>query len=217
MLNWPAGGELLVPGLKAAVKKCAVLATGRRLAADTRKGTLAISIPALPPEEPITVIALDLDGAVKAQPGMFCVYPDLPNLFHAPFATLTDCAHTKKGWMEKFGDWHHAEVVHQLKAGSVIEWPFKALDKGLFNLHLEYDCLPEADDSELEVSVGDSVFAFPVFCTGNGHANRRRFRTENLGVVTIRKAGPAVLRIRVLDCGGENAMLIAGVTLEPIR
>ena len=109
------------------------------------------------------------------------------------------------------------EVVHGIQNGSSIEWRFNALGKGLFNALLEYECMPEGDESELELSVGKSCFAFPVFCTGNSHANRRRFRTENLGVVNIGKTGPDVLRIKALNCLGENAVSIASVTLDPLR
>jgi alpha-L-fucosidase len=217
VLNWPTSGKLIVPGIRAKIKNCTLLATGKKLPVSFAKGNLVINIPLLQPENPITVLALQIAGSLSAQAGMFCIYPDLPNRLHAPFAKLAGCTLKKLRWMEKFGDWHHAEVAHEIKNGSIVEWRFNALDKGLFNVLLEYDCMPDGDDSELELSVGESKFAFPVFCTGNRHANRRRFRTENLGVIVIAKSGQATLRIKALNCHGENALSVAGVTLEPVR
>ena len=111
VLNWPGCGRLLLPGMNAKIRKCTVLASGEKLPVKHEKGNLVIGIPAVPPENPITVIALEFVGTIKVRSGMLHVCPDLPNKFHAPFAKLTACTHVKKGWMEKFGDWHHMEVV----------------------------------------------------------------------------------------------------------
>jgi len=216
ILNWPTGGTLLVPGIKGTVKKASILSTGKRLVVSRKKGMIAVTIPSLAPEQPHTVIALDMPGGITCAATAFSVYSDLPNQLQAPFAKLTDCATRKKSWMEKFGDWHHAHVVHQIVTGSVIEWHFNALGKGLFNLSLEYDCLPEGDASEFELTLGATSWRFPVFCTGNKHANRLRFRTECLGVVEIAKAGPALLKLKALDIKDAAAISIAKVSLTPI-
>jgi len=216
ILNWPTRGTLLVPGIKGVIKKASILSTGELLAVSRKQGVIAITIPLLAPEKPHTVIVLDMPGGIKGVASAFSVYPDLMNHLPAPFAKLTDCTLAKKAWMEKFGDWHHTQVVHQIVTGSVIEWHFNSLGKGLLNLSLEYDCLPEGDASEFELTLGANRWRFPVFCTGNRHANRFRFRTECLGVVEMAKAGPAVLKLEAMSINDAAALSIAKVTLDPI-
>jgi alpha-L-fucosidase len=217
VLRWPTGGILQVPGIKGTVTRATVLSTGKKLAVTRRKGLLTVAVPELPPDSPITVLVLEMKGQMKAEAAAFSVYPNLPNEFQATFAKLSGCAHTKRGWMEKFGDWHHAEVVHQLAAGSEIQWRFEALAAGLFNVFLEYDCLPEGDASELELSVGKTRFAFPVFATGDRHEKRYRFRLECLGVVAFDKPGAQRLLLKALDIKGSDALSIARVLLEPVE
>ena len=216
VLNWPGSGTLLVPGIKGTVKQARVLATGKKLPVRRSRGMIAVKLPESAPDKPHTVIVLDIPGGIKSAATAFALYADLPNNLHAPFAELTNCRLAKKSWMEKFGDWHHAQAVHDIVTGSTIEWRFHALGKGLFNLHLVYDCLPEGDASEFEVTLGATQWRFPVFCTGNRHASRLRYRSECLGVVQVAKPGPASLLIKALEIKGVSSLSIAKVVLEPV-
>lgn len=217
VLHWPREGLLQVPGVRGAVKKATFLATGKEVRVLRRKGMLALAVPPLPPDRPHTVIALAFSGPMKAEPSAFAVYPNLPNELKAPFAMLRACVHGKPRWMEKFGDWHHVEAVQRLKAGSRIDWTFDAIGPGLFDISIEYDCLPKGDGSELELAVGKTRFAFPVQCTGLHHEKRYRFRLERLGVAEIDRPGAQRLTLKALDIKGEDALSISKILLTPVE
>lgn len=216
LLEWPHSGRIVVPGVKVAGVQATVLATGDTLAAEVMDAGIVVHLPSVAPESPTTVIALELSGKLEVIDRGHFFHPGLPNLFHAPFAGLAGCKRAKRQWMEKFGDWHHAEMIEGFATGSSACWNFTALGGELCNVFLQYDCLPEADGSELELSLGDVRWAFPVQCTGNGHANRPRFRRECLGVVPVQGPGPLVLKLTGTDIKCTNAVRLETVWLEPV-
>jgi len=61
--DWPANGELLVPGLGNDARGAHVLATGAPCAVERRGDALAVRVPAAAPDPDVSVVALDLVGA----------------------------------------------------------------------------------------------------------------------------------------------------------
>ena len=239
VLKWPRSGKLVVPGIGAAGAEGRVLATGSVLATgkpvkvEQATAGLLVHVPQDAPELPITVIAIsggtsgfaEKAKAVKsggsgtgignAQSHYF--HPGLANLFRAPFAELSNARHCKKQWMEKFGDWHHAEVIEGFADGSSARWDFTSLGRELCNVYLTYECLPDGDGSELEITIGGAGFAFPLQCTGTDFGKRSRFRNECLGVVEVPKAGPFTLELKGLDIKGTDAIRLEELRLEPVE
>jgi len=213
VLNWPATGELWVPDWKGKVREARFLASGEAVAFSRKGGHLRLAIPAVAPDGPATVIKLTVGGQVKAAGGGLFLHDGLANEFAAPFASLHGCRHGKRSWMEKFGDWHHADVIVGWKRGSSARWEFGAVRAGMYCLYADYACLPEADGSEFEVSVGESRWRFPALCTGRAEG-RVRIRRERLGMVTVPKAGRYVLSVRGVDVRGEGAFVLQGLVLE---
>ncbi len=216
VLEWPRNGKLLVPGIKVRSPQATVLGTDENLSVRQEKGMLSITVPPIPPVTPVTVICLKFRGALSATETQRILHPGMPNFFEAPFAGTSACRRGKRQWMEKFGDWHHADVIEHISTGSAIAWQFNATARELRTVVLEYDCLPAADGSELEFSLGNTRWFFPVQATGNGHAKRVRMRRETLGVVQIPKAGNYSLSIKGTDIKGNNELVIRRAILEPV-
>jgi alpha-L-fucosidase len=217
VLEWPKNGKLIIPGVKLKSPEATVFTTGEKLQLSQEKGMLTVKIPQVAPVSPVTVICLKFSGRLSVTGIKRILHPGLANSFEAPFAEITDCKKGKRRWMEKFGDWHHADVIENISNGSSITWQFNALGSELCNVVLEYDCLPAADESELEFSLGGTRWFFPVQATGNGHSNRARLRRETLGAVQIPKAGTYSLAIKGTDIKGTNEFIIKRVILEPVK
>ena len=217
VLEWPKNGKLIIPGVKLKSPEATVFTTGEKLQLSQEKGMLTVKIPQVAPVSPVTVICLKFSGNLSVTGTGNILHPGLANSFEAPFAEITDCKKGKRRWMEKFGDWHHTDVIENISNGSLITWQFNALGSELCNVVLEYDCLPAADGSELEFSLGDASWFFPVQATGNGHSNRTRLRRETLGAVQIPKAGAYSLAIKGTDIKGTNEFIIKRVILEPVK
>lgn len=141
------------------------------------------------------------------------LHPGLTSAFPAPHAALVGCTLGRRSWMEKFGEWHHLDVLEDWSTGATAEWEFTAPAPGVYYLYAAYECLHAADGSEFEITLGDTRLTFPVVPTG-GDAQRTRVRTVRLGRVEV-PAANGTLTFRALALRGERAFLLARLALEP--
>ena len=215
VLKWPADGELFIPGLDGVECRVAVMATGEGLTTRERPGVLIVEIPRVPPIAPVTVLSIDFVGHISTGGSERILHPGIINLFDAPFCETSSCRTGKRQWMEKFGDWHHADVVENIATGSTMSWPLTAVGVSTWTVSLEYECLPAADGSELELSLGESRWCFPVQATGCGHAGRTRLRRETLGMVRISEPGVLSLSLHATDIRGDGELIVQRAILEP--
>lgn len=216
VLDWPKNGTLRVPGAQDLVIGARLLASGEPLPYTNEANHLCITIPALPADHPVTVIALDLAGFPAAMAETLYVHAGLVNELSAPFATLSACQLGKRSWMEKFGDWHHVDTIEEWADESTAAWTFTALTPGQHYLYADYECLADADYSEFEIILGEQRWTFPVIYTGGGIAGRIRMRHVRLGLITIPEAGNYTLILRACTIKGLNAVLFQQLTLEPL-
>lgn len=215
VLDWPQTGILRVPGVQGAVTDVRVLSTGTALACTHEDNHLCISLPPQPPDHPVAVITLTVTGELAAMPEVLYLHEGHVNEVNAPFAELHRCTLGKRSWMEKFGDWHHTDVIEGWTDGATAQWRFTALTPGQYYLYADYECLTDADGSEFEVTVGEQRRSFPVIYTGGGVGGRLRLRHVCQGIVTI-DAGMDMLTLRACQVNGENAVIFEKLTLESV-
>ncbi len=68
VFSWPADGVLTLPGQTARPLKAVLLEGARELAAASKDGAINITVPSQAPDRIATVIALDVEGEIKAGP-----------------------------------------------------------------------------------------------------------------------------------------------------
>jgi len=67
VFDWPADGELLVPGLKNRVSSAALLAGGTKLPTEKAAGGVVISLPGIAPDKISSTIVLKVRGKVQVE------------------------------------------------------------------------------------------------------------------------------------------------------
>ena len=69
VFNWPADGQLVVPGLKSAVEKAYLLADASRQTLGTQAGPagLAVSVPKQAPDPICSVVVLRVKGELQIE------------------------------------------------------------------------------------------------------------------------------------------------------
>ncbi|MEN6505627.1 MAG: alpha-L-fucosidase [Planctomycetaceae bacterium] len=222
VLDYPLDGRLTLAGLKGTIKRAAVLGRGAKtLKVSKNAGATNIALPQQPPAEP-TVIVLDVAGKMSADK-MQTVLPGLRNDFDPPFAKLTACKAGKNSWMEKFGDWKHADCIIDWQGpGSSASWTFKTPQAGRYYLELDYSAKLEADGIEGVVSVGKIEIPFPALDTGQrdagvpDHGLWPLYRKYNCGIVHLPKAGKYTLTIRPTKETPSGWIMLKTVTLAPV-
>lgn len=214
LLQWPRTGELWVPGVGALTRGARVLATGEAVAFAQVGEDLRLELPAQAPDDPVTVIALTLDGEPAPVAPCAHLHVGHVNELGAPSAALTGCRIGKRSWMEKFGDWHYADVIEGFTAGAEARWRVTALRPGRFHICADYECWAESDYSEFVMEVAGRCWSFPVIYTGGGKGLRIRIRRVSLACLDL-PAGPLELTIRAREVKDADGIAVQQIVLEP--
>jgi len=219
VFDWPADGRLIVPGLQTKVSK-ATLSNSTAIAVKTIPDGLELQLPARPPKELIPVITLETTGPINASRDLY-VLSGYENTLDTGGAVLSGCKSNKVQWMEKFGDWKHAEcAIEWAGAGSTAAWAFRTTEPAEFYADVEYSLPAEDDYSEWHLTLDGKPVTFPLIDTGE-RAKRTafggalpRFRVYRVGLIRIEKPGLHELKLGPTGTAGQGAK-VSGVTLRP--
>ena len=181
---------------------------------------LSVALPQLPPDTLIPVIEVELAGAIETSRDAY-VLNGCANTLDAGVASLSQCTLEAVRWMEKFGDWNHAECISGWSAGeSAATWAFRTLEFGAFYIDVEYTCPEAGDYSQWQLEVGPVERVFPLIDTGERARGAvfggglPRFRTYRIGLIDLPGPGRCRLTLGPLDAG-RAAVRIAGLRLVP--
>ncbi|MBM4083518.1 MAG: hypothetical protein FJ272_01905 [Planctomycetes bacterium] len=126
-------------------------------------------------------------------------------------------------WMEKFGDWKHAECLAGWRgAESTATWQFHTVEPSSFYLDVEYTCPAEDDYSEWQVTLDGQRLTFPLIDTGERPKRAAfggalpRFRTYRIGVVDFANPGPHQLHLGPASPEGKG-IRISSLILMPAK
>ena len=150
VFDWPASGELCIPGLKTDVVSAKLLNGPDSTPIEFAKnnGWTKLKLPTDPPEKLASVIELTFASKPEAD-STWGVDPDTETQIAAEFATAEGVKKSEKRWMEKFGEWKGIIHVHGWKnvdaesdAGLVSKgnavWEVEVLKPGDYNVELTY-------------------------------------------------------------------------------
>jgi alpha-L-fucosidase len=154
VFTMPEDRTLNLPGLTNAVRSAELVNGTERVSLEVirRNGWTQIRLP-LSVEEPLVpVVELVLEGAPELATGWLALYdseqsaqaklmgldPVLETTLLADFAKVTDAQKSKKGWMEKFGEWKHAVQVSDFGANGRASWEVEVLEPGYYQVDLTY-------------------------------------------------------------------------------
>jgi len=213
VLDWPRNGELYIPCAGSAVEKAQFLVTQEPLNLCKEGEHLMIELPPHPPVGPVSVVELAMKKPFPKIPSSIFLHEGLTNELSAPTATLKGCRPGKRSWMEKFGDWHHCDVIEGWTNGAEIAWHFTSFKAGRFHIYADYECWVEADYSEFEIEVAGLRFSFPAIYTGGGKGLRTRNRRNRLAFIDI-PSGPGRLTVRALDVKNTEGFALKSITME---
>lgn len=218
VFQWPKDGRLVVPGLRSAVLSARLV---EALPVATIPGGIAIQLPEVAPDTLVPVVELVVTAPIAASRDLY-VLNGHPVTLEPENATRQQCDVQKVRWMEKFGDWKHAECLVGWQApDSAAVWEFETLEPGRFYLDMEYTTTEAGDYSEWQLEVGEDRLLFPLIDTGE-RAKRAafggalpRFRAYRVGLLDLPGAGTCRLALRSLDEKGA-AVRVAGLRLLPV-
>jgi alpha-L-fucosidase len=207
VLDWPASGELALPGLKTDIQSARLLKGDTSEPVPFKKDGdwVRFSVPARPPEKLVSIVEVELTGPPRADP-TWGIDPEFETRILAEFATATGARLEKKRWMEKFGEWKHTQHVHRWKPDGRAVWEVKVLVPGDYNVDLTY--------------AGEGRMVWGVDVKGGEHIQNQQnsshnYQTFPIGWIRFPEPGRYRVSVSCLEGEREKASLQA-VHFTPI-
>jgi len=205
VFNWPADGQLLVPGLRNASSRAYVLTdpAKQELAARSSSEGLTLTVPAAAPDPVSSTIVLQVKGALKIEQASLAQDYDGSVVLPASEAHL-------HGSQIKYETGHQRDNLgYWTNPADWAEWEFMVTRPGRFEVVAEIAAL---ERSFLEVSVGAGSSTRGRASATGDYGN---FRVVKLGALEIPAAGKVTLAARPVK-EGWHALNLKAIRLKPI-
>ena len=190
VFDWPADGELLVPGLKNQVKSAVLLANGTKLKTENRENCVAITVSASAPGKFSSTIVLEVAGSPEIVAMPIPQKRDGTVTLAAGDAKLhgSTFRYEAGGPLDNIGYWTNPD--------DWTDWEFQMDQPGKYELSA---VIAAPALTSFQVSVGDQNFQFAAPVTGD----YATFKSVKLGVIDIPAAGRVKLAVRPVKEGWQ--------------
>jgi alpha-L-fucosidase len=139
VFEWPAEGELYLPGLKTGIRSARLLRGSKSVAIEHKRmqGWTRLTLPLRAPDKLVSVIELTLEGSPEVDPA-FAIDPCIETEIKANFASVRGATQETRKWMEKFGEWKHVVQVTDWQPDGAATWEVDVLNAGSYQVDLTY-------------------------------------------------------------------------------
>jgi alpha-L-fucosidase len=203
VFDWPADGELLLPGLQNSCQSAWLLADSGKtpLHTETGENGLTLVLPKSAPDSIASTIAVQLRGAPNLQPIILLQKRDGSLLLPASDARLHGATfqYESGGLLDNIGYWTTPE--------DWADWEFKLTRPGKFTVSATIAALASGS---FEVSVAGQTLR----CAAPATGSYTSFKPIKLGTIEVTSGGKAVLTVRPIREGWQP-MNLKAIHLDP--
>ncbi len=212
VFEWPREGRLHLPGLKTAIVSAELVTETGVLPLKwlTQDGWTVFDVPAAAPDRLVSVIRVKLNGEPEVD-GTLGVDPEIATALPALFARPEGCRLEHKQWMEKFGEWKHAERLTGWKEGAKASWTVLLPGPGDYLVSARH-----LSDGGKDARLTWRVEAEGGKLVQNNQPATPKAATVPLGILTFSEAGRKTISVSLVDGDPEAGKLVA-LELFPAR
>ncbi|NQX69379.1 alpha-L-fucosidase [Paenibacillus alba] len=205
--EWPAQGELLVPGIPNPIHHAYLLADEHKDPLPMRKinayGDMAIQLPQNPIDPYCTVIALEFEGELDAKTCQV-VFGGVSNrlsVFDGELQGTTLRFDTGKKGRDNVRDWHKIE--------DYVQWNFRVASRGSYKVMVVYGANEPSAGGAFVISAGQERISAAVEFTGGEY----EFKEHAAGQLLFADEAELVLTIRPEKINGDVLMNLKEIIL----
>ncbi|MCK0160542.1 alpha-L-fucosidase [Allomuricauda sp. F6463D] len=209
--EWPQDGKLYLPGLENQIESIELLNASDESKIDFRKNGdwLVMDVPYKAPEELISVIEIKLKEeankvSIKTVTG---VYPNIDTPLILELGEVANAEQKEIRWMEKFGEWKHANQVSGWKEDGTVTWTVNVQKPGYYYLELEY----KGEDRLVWKTVTDEAIMVQ-----NQQAATEKYALYNMGIIEFKTPGKHVITTSLVE-GNRSTSSLKSLVLKPIN
>ena len=206
--DWSQDGILILPGLKNAVTSAYLLNDkSTKLAVTQAEKQTRIFLPLKAPDDPISVLVLDIDGSPKV---------DLPVVLQGENGTikldyLKAITHGKS--MTRFNRKGGYHISKWTGPEDSVDWIIHVDKPGAFQVSIDYAAKKEWEGKVFEIIVAASTFKTSVLYTGDWF----EYHKFPVGYIEHLNPGDYTVTIRPKESGDTYLMWLRSITLNPVK
>jgi len=206
--NWPKDGMLTLTGLKSKLLSVDFLSNKSiMLPFIQNENKINLKLPSNPPDNPMTVIELKMDGTPKVEPPK--VMMNEKGNLQLEYSTAVTYGKAKTRYNRK-GGFHIAKWT---SPADKIEWLIHIDKPGVFAVKMTYAAEKEWEGKPFEISNGLNVIKSAVNYTGVPH----NYIEFPVGYFQFEKSGNYTLTIKPSKSDSTNLMYLRNITLMPTK
>jgi alpha-L-fucosidase len=223
VFKWLPGGELNVFGLKNKIISASI--AGEKLEKvefeKDKDGWTTFHLPLRNKQQLIELIEVEIEGKPDVNTEL-SVDDATGTVLGADFASVTNCRIAAASWMEKHGDWKHAQnITGWLSDKSQASWIINVKKPGLYFIDFEYNAFLESTGNEWDIFSEDSsrLRFYSLETTGAEKPDgaRYRFRTVRAGTIAFTRAGRQTLTVKAASKPKGDGMQLQALRIVPIE
>ncbi len=210
VFQWPSDRRLRIPNIENKVRAARLLASPNTLLDTQRDGSdLVISLPETAPDEVVSVVRLELDGAPRIG-GDYIIRPDASGTMRLG-AESCEIETQFEQRAKKENLLGHVYITRWTRWQDKPAWIIDVPKDGTYEVALSYGATPNAEKNAFVVSAGAArLRGFPKR-TGNDLV----FRTITAGKMKL-KAGRQTLNIGGVEKGAGPGITLESIVLKPV-
>tara|TARA_R110001606_G_scaffold143046_1_gene282322 strand:- start:1096 stop:2880 length:1785 start_codon:yes stop_codon:yes gene_type:complete len=207
--KWPTNGKLYLPGLKSKVKKVSLLNGSKKskLKYNKENDWLVIDVPYQAPEELISVIEVELEDAKADVKTNLGIYPNVATRLLTEFGVAEGAEQKNVRWMEKFGEWKHANQVSDWTENGAVTWQVNVQKPGYYYIDLEY----KGEGRLVWKTTTDEGIKVQ-----NQQAATNKYAFRNMGILEFKTAGNHTIKTSLVE-GDAKTSSLKSIKLSPIK
>ncbi len=207
--QWPTDGKLYLPGLKSKVKKVSLLNGSKKskLKFDKENDWLVIDVPYQAPEELISVIEVELEVTKADVETNLGIYPNVATRLLTEFGVAEGAEQKNVRWMEKFGEWKHANQVSDWTENGAVTWEVNVQKPGYYYLDLEY----KGDGRLVWKTTTDEGVKVQ-----NQQAATNKYAYRRMGILDFKTTGNHIIKTSLVE-GDVKTSSLKSIKISPIK
>ena len=206
--EWPKDRILTLPGLKNEVKSaCFLIDKSINLPVKQSGNNTIIDLPQNPPDNPITVVVLEIEGSPVVDPPV--VAQDTSGKIELNYLTVVTHGKTKTRFNRK-GNFHISKWTGPDDSAT---WDVQVDSPGMFKVNISYSANEECAGKPFEITDGTTSIKKSVIPTGGLF----EYYEFPFGYLNIKKPGKYSFTIRPLSSSDSYLMHLRSINLIPVK
>ncbi|MBP0905426.1 alpha-L-fucosidase [Mariniflexile gromovii] len=210
--NWPTDGKLYLPGLETKIESAKILnPNGNDVTVHYKedKNEWAIfDVPFKAPDDLISVIELKFKEGSKiiAKDEALGIYPNTDTELITEFGVVVNAEQKNIRWMEKFGEWKHANQVGNWKENGKVTWKVNVQKPGYYYVNL---CYAGEDRLVWKVTTDENALL------QNQQAATDKYVNYTMGILEFKKPGKHSISVSLVE-GNKATSSLKSIVFTPI-